>query len=702
MCVKVITSSQILHFGICKYVAAVCASLMLASCGGGGGGNAPVDGISEVPPNVNTLVVSTFAGIKETFVNGTGASTTFSSLQGIAVDGNGNVYVADTLNHAIRKITPAGTVSTFAGSGEYGFSNGTGTAATFRSPTGVSVDTSGNVYVADSENHAIRKITSNGLVSTFAGSGSIGFVNGSGNSASFNQPTNVVLDNTGNVYVADTLNHVIRKINTVGMVSTFAGIGTSGFSNGSVSTASFSSPKGIAVDSAGNVFISDTGNSAIRKISTAGIVSTFAGGGGIGFADGTGTAASFSELNGLVVDQAGNVFVADTINHAIRKISPSGLVSTFAGGSGPGSKDDIGIAATFDYPYGVAIDGNGQILVADSENKVIRAITPTGIVSIFAGSASRGFADGSGIYARFRALSGVAVDINGNVFVADTDNHAIRKISPTGAVSTIAGLGTAGFSNGNSTIASFNHPVSVALDIAGNIFVADTWNHAIRKITPSGVVTTLAGSGSPGFANGTISTGAAFAYPQGVAVDKSGNVFVGDTDNNVVRKITQAGVVTTFAGSGLSGLTNGVGTTASFDWPKGLAIDDIGNVFVADAVNRSIRKITPTGVVSTLAGNGSRGFSDGIGTTAMFAYPQSVAVDIIGNVFVADSGNNAIRKISPAGLVSTLSGDGLAGYRNGTSNGGARYSWPQGVAVGGAGEVFVADNGNNAVRIILP
>jgi streptogramin lyase len=325
-------------------------------------------------------------------------------------------------------VAQPGTVSTLAGTGSSGFVNGTGTGASFYIPQGVAVDSSGNVFVGDTYNHAIRKITPAGVVSTLAGNGSVGFVNGTGTAASFNWPQGVAVDSSGNVFVADKFNNAIRKITPAGVVSTFAGGGPGGLSNGTGTGASFYIPTGVAVDSSGNVFVADQFNSAIRKITPAGVVSTFAGGTS-GFVNGTGTAARFSLPRDVAVDSNGNVFVADQNNHAIRKITPAGVVSTFAGGTA-GFVNGTGSAASFYYPEGVAVDSSGNVFVGDALNNAIRKITPAGIVSTFAGNGTQGFVNGTGAAASFLTPTGVAVDSIGNVIVADQNNHALRKITP--------------------------------------------------------------------------------------------------------------------------------------------------------------------------------------------------------------------------------------------------------------------------------
>lgn len=319
-------------------------------------------------------------------------------------------------------------------------------------------------------------------------------------------------------------------------------------------------------------------------------------------------------------------------------------VSTLAGSGIPGFADGIGSTAQFSYPRGVAVDAQGNVYVADYSNSRIRKITPAGAVSTLAGG-SPGFADGNGASAQFNNPAGVAVDAQGNIYVADCFNHRIRKITTAGVVSTLAGNSTNGFADGNGSSALFNAPRGVALDAQGNIYVADADNHRIRKITPAGVVSTMAGNGNAGYADGN-STSAEFSFPRGVSVDAQGNIIVADQDNHRIRKITPTGVVSTIAGNGILGFADGTGTAAQFRYPGSVAVDTQGNVYVADINNQRIRKITSAGVVSTLAGNGTLGFADGSGTLAQFYYPVSVDLDAQGNIYVADQDNNRIRKIT--------------------------------------------------------
>jgi len=324
--------------------------------------------------------------------------------------------------------------------------------------------------------------------------------------------------------------------------------------------------------------------------------------------------------------------------------------STLAGQAGTaGDADGPGPQARFRLPNSVAADAAGNLYVADTGNNIIRKISPTGVVSTFAGSAAaHGATDGLGDQARFWAPFGLAVDRAGNVYVADTANNLIRKITPIGFVTTLAGqAGQPGASDGNGLLAQFRNPWGVAVDARGNVYVADMSNNTIRKITPAGIVTTLAGQpGAGGQADGP-GAQARFNAPYAVAVDHAGNVFVSDSGNQAIRKITPAGVVTTFAGlPGYAGHADGTGPDAQFWNPQGLALDDQGNLYVADTGNQTLRKITPAGVVTTLAGEPeATGVADGAGAAARFNGPGGAAVDAAGNLYVADTGNQTLRKL---------------------------------------------------------
>jgi sugar lactone lactonase YvrE len=635
--------------------------------------------------------------------DGLGSAARFNAPGGVAADSAGNVYMADTGNHTIRKISPNGVTSTLAGlaqdintdgsPGSYpvgDYADGAGSAARFNCPRAVAVDSAGNVYVADTGNETIRKISPSGLVSTLAGLAfHAGSVDGTGSAARFDGPSGVAVDSAGNVYVTDIGNKTVRKVTSTGLVSTLAGLaGNGGSTDGTGSAARFADPWGVAVDSAGNVYVADSGNHTIRKMTPGGVVSTLAG------------QARFSGPHSVAVDTTGNVYVADTYNNTIQKVAPDGEVSTLAGLVGDiGNADGTASDARFNYPTGVAVDSTGNVYVADTLNHTIRKITLGGMVTTPAGLArSFGSADGTGSNARFRSPYGVALDSASSVYIVDSGNHTIRKVTSGAVVSTLAGLaGTVGSADGTGTAARFNYPNDVAVDTAGNVYVADSGNHTIRKITTGGVVSTLAGlAGSTGSADGTGSA-ARFSSPLGVAVDSAGNVFVADSSNFTIRKITPDGVVSTLAGlAGSYGSADGTGSAARFSGSHGVAVDSAGNIYVADSANRTIRKITPGGVVSTLEGvfGGCNGFGcDG---------PWGVAVDSGGNVYVTEWNIPTIRKITPSGMVSTLAGLARSfGSADGTGSN-ARFRSPYGVAVDSFGNVYVTDYGDHTIRLGTP
>jgi sugar lactone lactonase YvrE len=601
-------------------------------------------------------------------VDGTGTAARFFHPSGVTSDGAGNLFVADTNNHTIRKVVIAtGEVTSLAGSGgsgtgtPAGMTDGTGTAARFYSPSDVTSDGEGNLFVADSGNNMIRKVViATGEVTTLA--------------LGFKQPTGVASDGVGNLFVADNGSHTIRKVVIAsGKVTTLAGsAGNSGSADGTGTAARFCNPYGVANDGAGNVFVTDNYDShyTIRKVVIAtGEVTTLAGSSGYRTLDGTGTAAQFYHPSGVASDGAGNLFVAD--NLAIRKVViATGEVTTLAGSADePGSDDGTGTAARFRFPHGVASDGTGNLFVADADNNTIRkVIVATGEVTTLAGSVKNaGATDGTGAAARFNGPTDIARDGASNLFVADTNNNTIRKVViATGEVTTLAPW--------------FSYPSGVMSDGADNLFVADSLNRTVCKVViATGQVTTLM---EPTQTNNLY-------YPYGVASDGAGNLFVSSYQNDfaILKIVIATGEVTTLA--------------LGFNQPTGMASDGVGNLFVADNGSHTIRKvIIATGEVTVLAGSqGKSGSQDGKGTTARFNGPSDVTSDGAGNLFVADTYNHTIRKVVIAtGEVTTVVGTpGRARVLLGPLP--AELNAPTGVAFVPPRSLFITDQYDNAVLV---
>jgi hypothetical protein len=559
--------------------------------------------------------------------------------------------------------------------------------AQFASPTGIALEASGQAVITDGYG-TIRRLGLDGRVSTLAGP-SAGSIYYSG-----------AIDGSGNLYVVDNYNALILRRTPDGTVTTFAG-GAAARTDGTGTAAGFASPVGIAYSAAdGFLYVSDL--STIRRITTAGVVTTLAGSAtGFGSTDGACASARFRRLYGMTVDPSGNLFVTDYFDDTVRRVAlPACTVGTIAGLPGnEGAADGNGSVARFRQPIGVAADAAGNVYVADTWNSTIRRVSSNGDVVTLAGVAqATGSVDGTGSAARFDRPWGLAVEAGGTLLVADTYNNTVRRMTTDGVVTTVAGtVALKGGTDGTGSAARFDAPRGLALGAGDAVYLADSSGQVIRKVTASGVVTTVAGAyGVSGTADGAAAD-ARFTSPAGMAVDASGTVYVADSGSHTIRKIALDGTVSTLAGLARTpGTADGSGSGARFTYPHGLAVDADGNVFVADSGNNAIRRVTPAGVVTTYAGlTGSQAAAvdgtAGPGGTARLARPEALAFDAGGNLFVADFGSATVRKITPSGSVTTVGG---TLYEFGTADGAAaaaRLGGVTGITVDASGHLYVTD-----------
>ena len=591
------------------------------------------------------LLAGEFNGLGD--VDGVGALARFCRPNGVAVDGAGNAFVTDTSNSTIRKIAPDGTVSTFAGTaGQYGAVDAQGAAARFRLPMAITIDAQGNLYVIDSGS-VIRKITPDGTVTTLNTHGPDSLT-----PFPFGYLSSLVADGAGTLFVTDAVLCTINRITSDGTVTILAGqSGVSGTQDGNGTSASFQSPLGIALDAEDILYVADAGIGAIRTITPSGEVNTV-------FVPDD---AAFP--NAIAVDGSGTIYVTNF--DTIAMIPSAGSASTLAGSASiNGTVDGVGTSAGFRNLVGLTLDSKGNLYAVDSSDAVIRKITKDADVSTLAGKAQSSINtsnDGVGESAHFSVPSGMATDAQGNTYVADLYANAIRKVASTGVVTTLAGqLGVAGYQNGEGGQALFNAPNAVAVDSAGNVYVADDGNSVIRKITPQGVVSLLAGNPSEMGNKDGDSAVATFESIPAIALDGAGNVYVAQP--YAVRKIdATSGAVTTLAGVADAdpGYADGAATDARFNGLEGIAVDGkTGTVYVSDRNNDRIRRIMPDGETTTLAGSGAFGHQDGPHDNATFGALNSLTLDGAGAyLYVADAGSDLIRRISTSdGSVTTVVG----------------------------------------------
>ena len=637
-------------------------------------------------------------------VNIPGASASLGTVNGVAVDTAGNAFIVVGNYHVVLRVDAAsGMITLAAGSGIPGYNgdNGPATSAQLNYPQAVAVDASGNLYIADSNNNRIRKV-SGGVITTVAGDGNFGY-NGDGMPATdawLNGPNGLTVDSAGDIFIADTGNGRIRKVSG-GSIATVAGNGGFGYNGDNIAatSAEFTSPSGVAVDSAGNLYIADLGNHRVRKVS-AGMITTVAGTGTPGYNGGSIPAAS-AELDGpwgVAVDASGNLYIADTDNNRIRKVA-GGVITTVAGNAGFGyAGDNVAATSTSLYaPFGVALDASGNLYIADTVNYRLRKVSG-GIITTLAGGGAPVGQNGPAINAQLESPMGIAVDPSGNLYIADSVASRVFEVSG-GVIGVAAGNGTNGFGgdNGPPTSANLGSPMGVAVSSSGQLYIADFINECIWEVS-GGVITTVAGNGTiyDSGDNGP-AVNAGLGGPVGGAVDSSGNLYIVDNSSSTIRQ-TSNGIITTVAGNGTRGYggDGGPATHAELYTPWGVAVDSSRNIYIADTYNDRIRKVS-NGVITTVAGAGVEGYNGdgGPATSALLSQPEGVAVDSSGNLYIADSGNGRVRKVS-GGVIATIAGPGTNQCAGPTSVA------PSGMALDLQGDVYVSDVNSHRVCMMVP
>ncbi|MBT5869458.1 MAG: hypothetical protein HOH38_11530 [Nitrospinaceae bacterium] len=658
-------------------------------------------------------------------------SVVLTLVDGIAVDRAGNIYLSHRSKNRIRKVSPDGIITTIAGNGIAGYSGDGGPAleAALNFPAGLALDEQNNLFIADRNNHRIRKVTPDGIISTVAGTGQAEFGGDGGPAleAQLHHPSDVEVASNGELYFSDRSNHRIRKVNQDGIISTVAGQGQLGFGGdfGLATNALLKFPFGIALDKKGNLYIADRGNNRVRKVDVRGFITTLAGNSMHSFGGDYGP-ASHSDLaypTDMVVDDEDNIYIADRNNHRIRRVDRQGVITTFMGMGKTDFNGDNEIApeTRLHLPFALAIHPDHKLLVVDRSHHRIRSVGLKDYrVTTVAGNGKSLFKGdgGPGPGATLNTPSGIGVDSHNNILFADMQHHRIRKIAPDGIITTFAGNGREGNegNGGKALSAALFMPSTLAIDRDDIVYVVHRLGNGwvIRKIDAAGTITHFAGNGQQGSdGDGGPATEASFYTISDITTDKAGNVYVSDATSRSIRKIGKDGIIHKvldesqapraeefhpnsvrvddagtlyFSDSGSSQVgklsadgvfqivagtgefkddgDGGAALSAGIRSPGGLLFGPAGALYIAEEQTAKIRKIDANGIITQVAGTGVQGFSgdQGPARQAQVKSPFRMVFDAQGNLIFTDRDNNRIRKIDRQGIISTLAGHGNFGW----------------------------------------
>lgn len=642
-------------------------------------------------------VLRTVAGSSPLGDGGPATAALLNRPEAVAVDSKGNMYIGSKWSPRIRKVSPSGTISTFAEV----------------SATGLLVDRSDNVYASDGTAY-IYRITPSGAVSVLAGTGVPGF-NGDGpaTSAQLRSPGGMALHSNGDLYFADRENHRIRRIDTTGRITTVAGTGTAGYNgDGLALSVQLNSPRALAFDANDSLYIADTDNCRIRKMDPSGQIRTYAGNGDYWGWDGAGDggaaiAASVGYPMGLAADSAGNVYVSCNALSRVRVIDRSGVIRAYAGNGIYGYAGDGGqaTAARLAEPDGLVLDRDGSLLIADNEDHRVRRVS-AGVISTVAGAWHYGGDNGPATSALLDWPDGVAVDQDGTVYIADMGNNRIRKVAPNGAITTSAGTGENGVAgdNGPATSAQLSLPQLLALDGAGNLYTIN--QDRVRKISKSGIITTAAQNKEIGDPRPTLQ-GPPSILISAIATDAQANLYFAESWPVCrVRKVTPDGQISQIVGSARCGYggDGGPAIAAQIGVAWNMVVDKNGDLYIADSGNNRVRKVTSDGKISTVVGNGRDqppGLTPQPVASASIGSPMGIAIDEFGDLYVSDNNAPTIAKVS-GGMVFRIAGNDDWLFRgDGVPALSASVGWATQLAAGSGRDIYLVDEANSRVHQLI-